>query len=109
MDNASDFNYECEEHCETCDKVRTGTMHHCNDSMGIATPVLWTCHYCENPPVLVALYRSLRTKLRLRYNRAKYVLTVPRAERERRAAHFAAAKRRMEERRAARAAKEEAA
>ena len=82
-DKAADFNYECEEHCDTCGNTQTGTMHHCNDSMGMATPVFWQCTRCAHPPMLVHAWReakrlTLRGKLKFNF----YML--PKEERQRR-------------------------
>lgn len=104
-DNASDFNNDHIEMCDVCDSRQMGTEHYCNDAMGMATPVLWTCHRCANPPVLVGLWRSLCTKIRLRYGKIKYVLTTTSEYRAKRRAHMERTKARINERRAARGEK----
>ena len=70
--------------------------------MGIATPVLWTCARCANPPVLVGLWRSLKGKCVRTYNKARYLLTTTAEYRAKRTAAFAKAKARINERRLAR-------
>lgn len=89
QDKPEEFNYKCTEHCDTCGNEQEGTMHHCNDAMGMATPVLWQCSRCVNPPFFVNVYREtkrrlLRTKLLFK----KYVLT-SRADRKAREAKVA--------------------
>lgn len=84
QDNPTEFNYTCIEFCDTCGSKQEGMMHHCNDAMGMATPVHWQCERCAHPPFLVGVWRELkrrvlRTKILFRY----YVLTSP-AERKRR-------------------------
>jgi len=101
MRDASEFNYTVSEHCDTCNKDREGTMYHHNDAMGIATPVLWTCHYCANPPALVGLYRRTKNLAKRKWNRAMYIATTPKAERDARRAHRLASVARINARRAA--------
>lgn len=101
VDIAKDFNYECEEHCDTCGNKQTGTMHHCNDAMGMATPVHWQCNRCAHPPVLVNIWReakrlTLRGKLKVKF----YML--PKEERQRRIKRSQEARARMAANRAAR-------
>lgn len=81
MNNASDFNYTCQEHCDECGKVREGVMHHCNDAAGIATPVLWTCNYCENPPLIVAWFRRVKRTISFKVRRVRYFLSTTKKER----------------------------
>jgi len=101
-DNASDFNNDHIENCDVCDSRQMGTEYYCNDAMGMATPVLWVCHRCENPPVLVGLWRSLKIKVALRYGKIKYILTTTAEYRAKRTAAFAKAKARINARRAER-------
>ena len=99
-DNAKDFDYTCTEFCDVCGSDQEGIMRLCNDAMGMATPVLWTCNRCANPPFFVGVWRelkrrALRTKILFRF----YVLTPP-AVRKERQAKIAAARARMAARRA---------
>lgn len=81
-DNPADFNNDCIEHCSECNSRQMGTEHYANDAMGMATPVLWTCHRCDNPPILVGLWRKIKIQSKLKYGRAKYYLTTTKAERQ---------------------------
>lgn len=100
-DNASDFNNDCVEYCDVCDSKQMGTELYCNDAMGIATPVLWDCHRCKNPPLFVGLYREAKRLVRFHYGRIHYRLTTTREYREARTAHLEAAKARILARKAA--------
>lgn len=99
QDNPADFNNDHIEHCDACDSRQMGTEHYCNDAMGMATPVLWTCHRCANPPLVVGLWRHLKVIVRLRYGRIKYRLTTTAAERAKREAHRQSIKDRINARR----------
>ena len=89
QDIPEEFNYTCIEFCDTCDSKQEGIMHHCNDSMGMATPVHWQCGRCVNPPFFVGIWRELKRRtLRTKLLFKKYVLT-SRSERLRRAAQVA--------------------
>lgn len=105
-DNAADFNNDHVEHCDVCDSAQMGTEWYCNDAMGMATPVLWTCHRCDNPPVLVGLWRSLKVKVALRYGKVKYLLTTTKEQRAKRRAHVESVRARYEARKAEREAVE---
>ena len=85
VDVAQDFNYECSEHCDACGSEQTGTMHHCNDAMGMATPVFWQCARCANPPALVKAVRETK-RLTLKAKRKLDWYALPKAERARRVA-----------------------
>ena len=100
-DKPEEFNYECVEHCDTCGNEQTGTMHHCNDAMGMATPVHWQCARCANPPKYVHIWReakrlTLRGKLKFNF----YML--PKEERQRRIKRSQEARARIAASRAAR-------
>ena len=72
QDNPEDFHNECTEFCNDCNSDQLGMEMYANDAMGMATPVLWLCNRCENPPVLVGLYRKIKIKVSLRYSRVRY-------------------------------------
>ena len=99
MDNLQDFNYDCTETCDTCGNEQMGTMFHAHDAMGLATPVLWNCHRCENPPIIVGWYRTIKTRIRLTWGKVRYYATTTPAEREAKAKRFAEAKARIAARR----------
>ena len=99
--NASELNYEVVENCDVCKKDRTGTMHHATSAAGNIAPVLWTCHYCENPPIIVAAFRKAKWFVSFYTRKAKYFATTTAAERAARLASFAATKARINARRAA--------
>ena len=106
-DIAEDFNYTNEEHCEDCGSMQLGITHHCNDSMGMATPVFWQCTRCLHPPLLVNIVRTTkrvlwRTKLKIAY------YMQPRAERLAKEEKRAAFKAKLAASRAARALREAA-
>ena len=104
-DNPEDFNNDCVEYCDVCESKQMGTEWYCNDAMGMATPVLWTCHRCDNPPLLVGLWRTLKRKSKFWYGRAKYYATTTKAERAARKAKWQAKIDAINERRAARGEK----
>lgn len=83
-DNPRDFDHDRIEFCDVCKSEQNGTEHYCNDAAGIATPVLWTCHRCANPPLLVGWWRKAKRRVTRAYEIAHYNLTVPKAERDRR-------------------------
>lgn len=86
QDNPKDFDYACTEHCDTCNSKQEGIMRHCNDAMGMATPVLFTCNRCSNPPFFVGVYRELKRRTRRGYLLFKlYVLTPPAVRKARKA------------------------
>ena len=85
--------YEVDHHCETCNTTRRGTEY---PMAGFHV----VCHYCANPPVLVALWRHAKRVVRNRYNRIKYLLTTSKEERAKQAAHREAVKARINARRA---------
>ncbi len=99
QDNPADFTNDHIEHCDACDSRQMGTEHYCNDAMGMATPVLWTCHRCANPPLVVGLWRHLKVIVRLRYGKIKYRLTTTAEERAKREAHRQSIKDRINARR----------
>jgi hypothetical protein len=101
QDNPNDFNNDRIENCDVCNSAQMGTEWYSNDAMGMATPVLWTCHRCDNPPVLVGMWRALRTKTRIYYNKIKYFLTTTREERAKTAARKRAYVAKINKRRAA--------
>jgi len=88
QDNPEDFINDHIEYCDQCDSKQMGTEHYMNDAMGMATPVLWCCHRCDNPPVLVGLWRSIKVKVALRYGKVKYLLTTTKEQRAKRRAHI---------------------
>ncbi len=102
QDNPKDFNNDHIEMCDRCDSKQMGTEYYMNDAMGMATPVLWVCHRCENPPVLVGLWRSIKIKVSLKYGKIKYYLTTTAEYRAKRKAHTESVRARINERRAAR-------
>ena len=104
-DNPRDFDCDIEQHCDECNSRQLGREHYCNDAMGIATPVLWTCYRCANPPVLVGLWRRAKRFTKFHYGQIKYKLTVPKAERIARKERFRAKVAKINERRAARGEK----
>ena len=77
----SDLNYDTIEHCDVCRSEQLGTMHHAAGATGRVCPVLWTCHYCANPPALIAEYRRLVNKARRYVSKLRYLLTTTRQER----------------------------
>jgi hypothetical protein len=99
-DVPEDFNNDCVEFCDVCNSKQMGTELYANDAMGMATPVLWNCHRCENPPALVGLWRETKRVVKFRYNRIRYILTTTREQREARTAKIEAAKARIAARRA---------
>ena len=104
-DNASDFNNDHVENCDVCDSRQMGTEYYCNDAMGMATPVLWVCHRCENPPVLVKWYRKAKWAVTFYGNKARYILTTTKAQRKARRDSFKAKVAKINERRIARGEK----
>lgn len=100
-DIAEDHNYTCTEMCDECGSEQSGTMHHCNDAMGWATPVFWQCARCANPPVLVGLVRSVKRFAIRKYNKARYLATTTKSDRAKRRAHVESVKARINARRAA--------
>jgi hypothetical protein len=98
-DNPRDFDNDRIEHCDACDSKQMGTEWYANDAMGMATPVLWNCHRCANPPLLVGLWRHLKVIVRLRYGKIKYRLTTTAEERAKREAHRQSVKDRINARR----------
>ena len=99
--NASELNYEVVENCDVCNKDRNGTMHHATSHIGTVAPVLWTCHYCANPPTIVAAYRKAKWFVSFYGRKVRYIATTTREERAASRARFAAAKARINARRAA--------
>lgn len=100
-DNPRDFDERMVQHCDRCDSKQMGTEMYANDAMGMATPVLFICDRCENPPLLVGLWRHLVVKVRLRYGKIKYRLTTTAEQRAARIAHVESVKARVNARRAA--------
>lgn len=99
MNKPSEHNYEVAEQCDTCGNEQMGTMHHAADAMGIATPVLWICHRCENPPIIVGKYRAIKRRIFRLYNKARYYATTTPAQRKARAEQMALARERIANRR----------
>jgi hypothetical protein len=62
--------------------------------------VVRTRRRCENPPVLVGLWRETKRVVKFRYNRMRYILTTTREQRGARTAKIEAAKARIAARRA---------
>ncbi len=81
-ENLQEANYDCTEKCDECGNEQMGTMFHAHDAMGLAIPVLWVCHRCQNPPRLVGLYRNVKRRLNLRINKIRYYVTTTAEERE---------------------------
>lgn len=104
MDNLQEFNYDCTEKCDTCGTEQMGTMFHAHDAMGLATPVLWICQRCENPPIIVGWYRTINRRIRRLINLARYYATTTPAQREAKAKRWAETKARIATQRAAREA-----
>lgn len=86
--------YSNNEHCETCNKNRDGTVHP-------AGGYIFICAYCANPPQPVKAFRKAKWFVAFYSRKAKYYATTTKAERAKRRAHFAAAKARINARRAA--------
>ena len=101
QDNPADFDNDCIEHCSDCDSDQMGTERYANDASGMATPVLWLCHRCENPPILVGLWRKIKIRTALHYGRARYYLTSTKEERATRKAHMARMRAKIDARRKA--------
>lgn len=101
-ENLQEANYDCTETCDDCGNEQMGTMFHAHDAMGLATPVLWICHRCENPPIIVGWYRTINRRIRRLYSKARYYATTTAAEREAKAERWAATKARIAAQRAAR-------
>jgi len=102
MNDLQEANYECTEKCDTCGNEQLGMMHHARDAMGWPTPVLWICHRCENPPIIVGWYRTIKTRIRLTYGKVRYHLTTTPEQRAARTKRIADARARSAARRAAR-------
>ena len=84
QDNPRDFDYEHEQFCEKCNSRQMGTEYHANDAMGMATPVLWNCHRCANPPAHVALYRAAERMVTRARNKINWWLLPAEEKRKRR-------------------------
>lgn len=97
MDNPTEFNYTTTDKCDGCDRVGEGTMLHANDASGWATPVLFQCNRCSNPPLIDRIRRRVRRVVVL----AKYYWRTDRAERQRHRERKAEFKRRTDARKAA--------
>jgi len=100
-DNPADFNNDHTAHCDRCNSRQMGTEFYCNDAMGMATPVLWVCHRCENPPALVRVYREIVRRATNAFNKAKYYATTTPEYRAKRRARMEQARGRIAARRAA--------
>ena len=98
MDNLTEANYSCTEHCDECGSEQSGVMQHAHDAQGWATPVLWTCNRCDNPPALVKAYREAKRLVRRGKVLARYYMT-PKAERLARKAKVDAMRQRIADRR----------
>jgi hypothetical protein len=101
-DNLQEANYDCTEKCDDCGNEQMGTMFHAHNAIGGATPVLWICHRCQNPPMIVGWYREIKRRIRRAIIVTRYYATTTAAEREAKTARFAAARARVAARRAAR-------
>lgn len=101
-DNPRDFDQDLVQFCDVCKSKQNGREHYCNDAMGIATPVLWNCYRCANPPVLVGWWRELKRRATNFYNRVHYRLTTTAEEREARRKHLEDLRARINARRAER-------
>ena len=99
MDNPREFDYDHEQFCERCNSRQMGTEYHANDAMGLATPVLWNCHRCANPPVHAALYRAAERLVKRARNKINW-WRLPAEEKRKRREHVAKIKARINERRA---------
>ena len=61
MDDLQQANYTTTDKCDVCDRNNVqGTMLHAHDAMGWATPVLFQCNRCANPPVIDRIARRIK-------------------------------------------------
>jgi len=103
-ENLQEANYDCTEKCDDCGNEQMGTMFHAHDAIGWAVPVLWICHRCENPPIIVGWYRTIKRRTNIRINKIRYFLTTTAEEREARRVRIEKHRARITAVRAARAA-----
>ena len=98
QDNPRDFDTDMVCYCDKCDSKQMGTEVYANDAMGMAVPVLWNCHRCQNPPLLVGWYRELQRLARRA--KAKYnYWRLPAEEKQKREEHRRKVVARINERR----------
>jgi hypothetical protein len=104
VDKAEEFNYTSTQECDGCKKVREGTMLHCNDAMGLATPVLFLCDRCHKPNWYQRKIDAVGRFFKRTKNTIRRYATTTKAERDAHKKRMAEARARIEARRAEREA-----